>query len=120
MKDKIIRIMVGAVFLSEGIQKFILPELRGVGRFAKIGIPFPEFTGYFVGATEIICGILILIGYQIRWAIIPLFIIIIVAIVSTKIIPFPEKGLWETLHSSRNDFCILMGLIYLQVGYGKK
>lgn len=31
----IIRIIVGAVFLSEGIQKFIYPTLHGAGRFAK-------------------------------------------------------------------------------------
>jgi len=35
----LIRILVGWVFLSEGIQKFLFPESLGVGRFVKIGIP---------------------------------------------------------------------------------
>ena len=35
----LIRILVGWVFLSEGIQKFLFPESLGVGRFTKIGIP---------------------------------------------------------------------------------
>jgi len=37
----LIRIMVGAVFVSEGIQKFLYPAAVGAGRFAKIGIPSP-------------------------------------------------------------------------------
>ena len=37
----LIRILVGWVFLSEGIQKFIFPDSLGVGRFVKIGIPWP-------------------------------------------------------------------------------
>jgi putative oxidoreductase len=49
----VIRIIVGAVFLTEGIQKFLCPEDIGAGRFAKIGIPFPETLGHFVGAVEI-------------------------------------------------------------------
>jgi len=38
----LIRLLVGAVFLSEGIQKFLFPGELGVGRFIKIGIPMPE------------------------------------------------------------------------------
>ena len=52
----LIRILVGWVFLSEGIQKFLFPEALGVGRFTKIGIPLPQLMAPFVGVTEIICG----------------------------------------------------------------
>ncbi len=38
----LIRILVGWVFLSEGIQKFLFPDSLGVGRFVKIGIPWPQ------------------------------------------------------------------------------
>lgn len=38
----LIRLMVGLVFLSEGIQKFLFPDANGVGRFTKIGLPEPE------------------------------------------------------------------------------
>lgn len=37
----LIRLMVGAVFLSEGIQKFLFPEDLGPARFEKIGFPDP-------------------------------------------------------------------------------
>jgi putative oxidoreductase len=37
----IIRFTVGLVFLSEGIQKLLLPAIRGAGRLEKIGLPFP-------------------------------------------------------------------------------
>ena len=81
----LIRIMVGVVFVSEGIQKFLFPDANGVGRFAKIGIPSPEITAPFVGGIEIICGALILLGLFTRLATIPLLIDISVAILSTKI-----------------------------------
>jgi uncharacterized membrane protein YphA (DoxX/SURF4 family) len=38
----LVRLIVGAVFLSEGIQKFLFPAALGAGRFAKIGIPWPD------------------------------------------------------------------------------
>src|SRR6185369_9699181 len=80
----LIRILVGGVFLSEGIQKFLFADENGVGRFAKIGIPSPGFTAPFVAAVEIVCA-LILIGLLIRLASIPLIIDMLVAIASTKL-----------------------------------
>lgn len=80
----IIRLMVGAVFLSEGIQKFLFPAIRGAGRFEKIGLPSPEFLGSFVGTFEIICGAMILLGLLTRLASIPTLVIMMVAIVTTK------------------------------------
>src|SRR5438552_16018257 len=38
----LIRVLVGWVFLSEGIQKFLFADSLGVGRFVKIGIPWPQ------------------------------------------------------------------------------
>src|SRR5690606_3927106 len=70
----VIRLMVGVVFVSEGIQKFIFPDKLGSGRFAKIGLPGPEFLGPFVGSFEIVCGSLVLIGLLTRLAVIPLII----------------------------------------------
>ena len=62
----IIRLMVGMVFLSEGLQKFIFPAIRGAGRFEKIGLPSPELLGTFVGTFEIVCGVFILLGLLTR------------------------------------------------------
>ena len=49
-----VRILVGWVFLSEGVQKFLFPTAPGTGRFAKIGIPWPQYSAHFVGVVEII------------------------------------------------------------------
>ena len=109
----LIRILVGWVFLSEGIQKFLFPDSLGVGRFVKIGIPLPQVMAPFVGAVEIVCGSLLLIGLATRLATVPLVIDIAVAIYSTKIITFAKNGFWGTLHEARTDVSMLLGLIFL-------
>jgi len=81
----LIRLMVGAVFFSEGVQKFLYPGEVGAGRFAKIGIPSPELLAPFVGVVEIVCGLLLIAGLLTRLAAIPLIIDMLVAILSTKI-----------------------------------
>ncbi|WP_317166265.1 MULTISPECIES: DoxX family protein [Chryseobacterium] len=111
----LIRLMVGMVFLSEGIQKFLFPAIRGAGRFEKIGLPSPEFLGSFVGTFEIVCGILILIGFLTRLASIPLIIIMLVAIATTKSEVLAEKGFWEMMHGSRTDWAMLLGSIFLLI-----
>jgi len=109
----LIRILVGWVFLSEGIQKFLFPAALGVGRFVKIGIPRPEVMAPFVGVVEILFGALILIGLFTRLAAIPLLINICVALYVTKIVTFPKNGLWSTLHEARTDVSMILGLVFL-------
>lgn len=111
----LIRLMVGAVFLSEGIQKFLFPAEIGAGRFAKIGLPSPDALAAFVGATEIICGSLVLLGLFTRAAAIPLIAIMLVAIVSTKIPILLESGFWKMAHDSRTDFSMLLGSLFLLI-----
>jgi len=111
----LIRLMVGAVFLSEGIQKFLFPDALGVGRFIKIGIPYPNVMGPFVGVVEVVCGSLLLIGLLTRLATIPLLIDISVAILSTKLPMLFQKGFWATAHEARTDFCMCLGLCFLLV-----
>jgi len=116
----LIRLMVGAVFLSEGIQKFLFSDELGVGRFIKIGIPIPEFFAPFVGVFEILCGTLILIGLLTRLAAIPMIIDMIVAISSTKIPILLNDGFWKMTHEARTDWSMLLGSIFLLiVGAGK-
>jgi uncharacterized membrane protein YphA (DoxX/SURF4 family) len=128
----LIRLVVGGVFLSEGIQKFLYPAENGVGRFTKIGIPAPEVMAPFVGVIEIVCGALILIGLLTRLAAIPLIINMLVAILSTKIPillghgfwgfslrTLPYYGFWGMAHEARTDFAMLLGSIFfLIVGAG--
>lgn len=114
----LIRLMVGAVFLSEGIQKFLFPDTLGSGRFAKIGLPNPEFLGSLVGNFEIICGVFILIGLLTRVASIPLIIIMLVAIATTKSEVLAKEGFWEMMHGSRTDWAMLLGSIFLLIKGG--
>jgi putative oxidoreductase len=109
----LIRLLIGWVFLSEGIQKFLFPDSLGVGRFVKIGIPSPQVMAPFVGVVEIVCGTLLLIGFVTRLATVPLLIDICVALYSTKIVTLPKNGLWNTLHEARTDVSMLLGLIFL-------
>ena len=96
--------------------------------FANIGIPYPELMGPFVGAVEIVCGTLIILGLLTRLAAIPLIIIMIVAIVSTKVpillghdfwifhLPkLPRYGFWSMMHEARADFGMLLGALYLLI-----
>jgi putative oxidoreductase len=129
----LIRLLVGWVFVSEGIQKFLYPDALGAGRFAKIGIPMPEILGPFVGGVEIVFGILILLGLLTRLAAIPLLITMSVAIVSTKVpillghgfavFSAPSgtaHGLWAMLHEARTDFSMFLGLFFLLIAGGGK
>lgn len=111
----LIRLMVGVVFLSEGIQKFLFPALRGAGRFEKIGLPAPEFLGTFVGGFEVACGICLLLGLLTRLASIPLLVIMLVAFASTKADILANQGFWEMLHGSRTDWAMLLGSIFLLI-----
>jgi len=108
-----VRILVGSVFLSEGIQKFLFPEALGVGRFAKIGIPAPEISAPFVGTVEFVAGGLLLLGLLTRLAAILLLIDIVVAIATTKLPMLVAKGFWATAHEARTDWSMLLGLVFL-------
>jgi uncharacterized membrane protein YphA (DoxX/SURF4 family) len=109
----LIRVLVGWVFLSEGIQKFLFPDSLGVGRFVKIDIPWPQVMAPLVGVVEIVCGSLLLIGFTTRLATVPLLIEIAVALYSTKIVTLAKNGLWSTLHEARTDVSMLLGLVFL-------
>jgi putative oxidoreductase len=108
----LLRLMVGWVFLSEGIQKFLFPALGPI-RFAKIGIPAPHYSALFVGIVEILCGALLILGLWSLWACIPLLIDIAVAIATTKVPMFLAQGFWLAMHEARTDYCMLLGLLAL-------
>jgi putative oxidoreductase len=116
----LVRLMVGLVFLSEGIQKFLFPFEIGAGRFAKIGLPSPETLAGVVGVTEIVCGTLVILGLFTRLAVIPLIIIMLVAISSTKVPILLDSGFWKMAHESRTDFSMLLGSLFILInGAGK-
>ncbi|GAA4239304.1 DoxX family protein [Postechiella marina] len=114
----IIRVMVGMVFLSEGLQKFLFPAIRGTGRFTKIGLPNPIFLGDLVGTFEILCGILILLGILTRLASSVTLVIMITALVTTKLKIFINDGFWVMVHGARTDYAMLLGSIFLIIKGG--
>lgn len=127
----LIRLMVGLVFLSEGIQKFLFPDSRGAGRFETMGFPNPEFLGPLVGSFEVIAGLLILFGFLTRAGALTTLIIMTVAIVVTKIpIAFGQSfgpfvlrelnssGFWTMAHEARTDFAMWLGSLYLFIKAG--
>jgi uncharacterized membrane protein YphA (DoxX/SURF4 family) len=116
--------MAGGVFLWEGILKFVYVN-QGVGRFTKLGFPFPEFTASFVGGLEIVGGLLILLGLSTRFAAVPFLIEMVVAMLSTKIglylgtspLPPPPSppltGFWAVLHEVRSEYAQLLTVGFL-------
>ena len=129
----LIRLMVGSVFLAEGIQKFLYPAQRGIGRFEGMGFPAPEFFGNFVGGLEIIAGLFILAGLLTRAGALTTFIIMTVAIVVTKIPiafgasfgPFELRelstyGFWSMAHEMRTDWAMWLGSLFLIINGGGK
>jgi putative oxidoreductase len=111
----LVRALVGGVFLSEGVQKFLFPSALGVGRFIKIGIPIPTFTAPFVGVVEILCGLLLLIGLTTRLAAVPLIIDMLVAITTTKIPMLIIGGFWTMAHEARTDYSMILGAVFLLI-----
>jgi len=114
----IARLAVGLIFLSEGIQKFVVPELTGAGRFAKLGFANPEFWAAWVGCFEIVCALLLLAGALTRLATIPLLVIMVVAFITTKWGTLTTKGFWVFAHDFRTDFAmtVLLGYLFLAGG----
>ncbi|WP_067669373.1 DoxX family protein [Nocardia miyunensis] len=114
-----IRVAVGLVFLSEGIQKFLYPHTLGPGRFDRIGIPAATFFANLDGVVEIVCGTLIVLGLLTRLAAVPLLIDISLAIVLTKLRELRPggfggiQGFWGMAHDARTDFAMMLGLIFL-------
>ena len=122
----IIRLMAGAVFFFEGILKFVYAN-QGVGRFTKLGFPFPEATAHIIATGEIIGSLLLLFGLFTRYVSFYFIIQMIVAVLSTKIglylgnspLPLPavppKIGIWAVEHESRSDYAQIMTCLFLLI-----
>lgn len=122
----VLRLMAGAVFFWEGILKFVYAN-QGIGRFTKLGMPFPHFTADFVACLEIVGGLLLLSGLVTRLIAIPFIVEMIVAILSTKIslylgtspLPLPAAppkiGMWAVLHEVRSEYAQMLTAIFLLI-----
>jgi uncharacterized membrane protein YphA (DoxX/SURF4 family) len=122
----LLRLMAGSVFLWEGILKFVYTN-QGVGRFTKLGFPFPQPTANVVGLLEIVGGILLITGFLTRPIAIPFVIEMLVAMLSTKIALYmgtsplplppvpPQIGFWAVLHEIRSEYAQLMTTLFLLI-----
>src|SRR5207247_11039003 len=109
-----LRLMAGGVFLWEGILKFVYVN-QGVGRFTKLGMPFPHLTANFVGYLEIVGGLLLLSGVMTRLIAIPFVIEVIVDILSTNISLFVGTSPFP-LRPSLPSFGVCAGLNAVRAG----
>jgi uncharacterized membrane protein YphA (DoxX/SURF4 family) len=126
----LVRLAVGGVFLSSGLVKFLF-ENQGPGRFAKIGLP-PQWA-LAVGAIEVGCGALLVLGLFTRLAALPLVADMVVAIVTTKlpllfgagpepVTAMPKTGFWAFAYQARLDVTMLVACAFLVAagaGYGR-
>ena len=128
----LIRLLAGGVFLWEGILKFVYAN-QGVGRFTKLGFPWPHATATFVGTLEIAGGALLLAGLGTRLIAIPFIVEMLVALLSTKIALYlgtsplpappspPKVGAWAVLHEARSEWSQLLAVTFLLlVGPGRR
>jgi putative oxidoreductase len=114
----LIRLIVGLIFFSEGLQKILYPELLGPGRFEKIGFSNPEFWAYFTATFEMVCAALVLAGLCTRMAVIPLLVIMLTAFITTKWPILVNNGFWNMAHEYRTDFALTLLLVYLLLSGG--
>lgn len=128
----IIRLMAGTVFFWEGILKFVYVN-QGVGRFTKLGFPFPETTAHFIATGEIIGGLLLIFGLFTRVTAFYFIVQMVVAVLSTKIdlyfgrspLPMPpappKMGFWAVLHEIRSDYAQILTCLFLFIeGPGRR
>jgi uncharacterized membrane protein YphA (DoxX/SURF4 family) len=124
--------MTGTVFFWEGILKFVYVN-QGVGRFSKLGFPFPDVIAHWIATGEIIGGLLLIFGIFTRFVSFYFIIQMIVAVLSTKIdlyfgispLPMPpappKMGIWAVLHEIRSDFAQILGCLFLLLeGAGRR
>ena len=128
----LIRVIVAVVFITEGVLKLVYPAEFGAGRFAHIGIMYPQIMGPSMGLVEIGAGAAVLANFYAGEAAIALLAVIVTAIVTTKIPillshplgPFAlaknvtHYGILGFLHESRTDLAMLFSLIAIAIDSG--
>ncbi len=129
----LIRVIVGLVFLTEGVLKFVRPDELGWGRFAAIGLPYPQVLAPVVGCTEIVAGAAVLLNLYAGDAAILLLAVIFTALVTTKLpillgrplgplalVKLPHYGWLSFLHEARLDLCMLFASLAILIDSGQR
>jgi uncharacterized membrane protein YphA (DoxX/SURF4 family) len=115
-----VRLITGLIFISEGIQKYLIVTAFGPLFFQEIGFSNPQFWVYFTGTIEILCGILILFGLLTRLASVPLLVIMAFALIKTKLPVLASNGFWTFAHQYETEFALTLLLIMLLIFGGGK
>lgn len=68
-----------------------------------------------VGAVEMLCGCLLVLGLLTRLSTVPLLAVISVAIASTKLPMLVAGNVWGMAHEARAGYSMLMGLLFLLI-----
>jgi uncharacterized membrane protein YphA (DoxX/SURF4 family) len=127
----LVRVIVGLVFLIEGVLKFALPSELGAGRLTAIGLPFPQQLAPVVGGVEIAGGLAVMLDVFAGDAALFLLAVILTALVTTKLPillgrplgPFAlaklaHYGLLSFFHEARTDLCMLFGTVAILIDSG--
>lgn len=105
-----IRYSVAFVFITSGLMKLLNEQLAST--FIELGLPFPVYFMYLVALIELGCGFLILANKQVKTATMPLMLIMVAALILTKI-PVLHSGLIPFAFAARLDIVMLVLLVLL-------
>ncbi|SDJ76829.1 DoxX family protein [Sediminibacillus albus] len=113
---QLIRYGVAYVFIISGLLKLLDPGFTTV--FAQIGFPSPATAVLLIALTEIICGGFILFQFYVKRAAIPLLVIMIGALLLTKV-PALHSGFFQFAFDARLDIIMIIMLAVLWRNYIK-
>ena len=127
----LIRIMMGLIFVLEGLQKILQPGTWGTERFVAIGMPWPQFIAPAVGGIETACGLALILNLYAGEAALILMMVSIGAVVSTRIPilmgqpfgpfhlpPAQPTGWLAFLHESRLDLAMFFSSLAVAIDSG--
>ena len=79
-----LRIGLGLLFLYTGIMKLVAPDTV-TGMLSGIGFPVPAFWTWVLILAEGLGGLALIIGFKVKYATIPLAVILLVAILTVHL-----------------------------------
>ncbi|MBA3373673.1 MAG: DoxX family protein [Euzebyaceae bacterium] len=118
----VLRVVIGLVMAAHGWQKLTMmgPANFGSDMLAGLGIPAPVAFGYLVTVTELIGGLLLIVGLLTRLATLPLIVILAVATIAVKLDIGLIAGAGAPMPGAELDLTLIAGLVaVLLLGPGR-
>lgn len=88
-----LRLVWGIIFIAHGLPK-LLDAARTAGFFGSLGVPMPAVSAIIVGLIEVVGGLCVIVGVQVRLAAALLALTMVGAIALVKF-PLGFVGGWE-------------------------